>query len=110
MDSQNTIINEQSDKETDVYALVLQLSHNYSCIIPRDDLRQYKRLDWGDNGIGDRWCGKKFNYSVIFVNRYKTYSENETDTVPADALTTFQTLNSTGKALSVSSFIHSAQM
>lgn len=105
MDSQNTFT-EQSVNEPDVYTLVVQLSQNYSRVIPREDLRQHKRLDWGDNGIGDRWCGKKFNYSVIFANRYKTYSENDTDAVPEEALTAFQTLNSTGKGI-IGVFVHS---
>lgn len=90
----------------DVHILVAQLSQNYQRIIPRDVMRQYKRLDWGDNGIGDRWCGKKFNYSVIFTNRNKTYSENDTDCVPIDILSEFQEANSNGKGI-IGIFVHS---
>jgi 5-methylcytosine-specific restriction endonuclease McrA len=105
-------INKQSGKEMpagepDVYKLVAQLSKNYSCIIPRDDLRQYKRLNWGNNGIGARWCGgKKFNYSVIYAKNYKTYSENENDTVPKNALATFHKSKPTGKGI-IGIFVHS---
>lgn len=93
-------------EEPDVVVLVAQLTSNYTRIVHRDELRQYKKLDWGDNGIGDRWCGKKFNYSVIFNNRYKTYSENDDDTVPAEILNSFQTSNGSGKGI-IGIFVHS---
>ena len=93
--------------ETDVIALVKTLSENYTNIIHRDELRKYKKLDWGDNGIGDRWCGKKFNYSVIFANRQKTYSENDDDVIPPDALDKFNKNNVTGKAGIIGIFVHS---
>ena len=93
--------------ETDVIALVTSLSANFTRIIHRDELRKYKKLDWGDNGIGDRWCGKKFNYSVIFANRHKTYSENEDDVIPSDAFEQFNQTNATGKAGIIGIFVHS---
>ena len=93
--------------ETDVIALVTTISENYTRIIHRDELRKYKKLDWGDNGIGDRWCGKKFNYSVIFANRHKTYSENDDDVIPTDALEQFYQNNVTGKAGIIGIFVHS---
>lgn len=93
--------------ETDVIALVITISENYTRIIHRDELRKYKKLDWGDNGIGDRWCGKKFNYSVVFANRHKTYSENDDDVIPSDALEQFYQTNVTGKAGIIGIFVHS---
>ena len=93
--------------QTDVHMLVAQLSQNYERIIPRDVTRLYKRLDWGGNGIGDRWCGKKFNYSVIYTNSPpKTYSENDTDSVPLEILSEFQETNSNSKGI-IGIFVHS---
>jgi hypothetical protein len=62
--------------------IVRKLSNNYTTIISRDQLKEYKHLDWGDNGIGDRWANKKYNYTVIYHNKKtKTYSENDEDCV-----------------------------
>lgn len=65
---------------TTTHEIVSQLSANFTAIIPRDVLRKYKKLDWGDNGIGDRWANKKYNYTAIYNDKTKTYSENN-DTV-----------------------------
>lgn len=104
---ENSIDLNSNFDETDVVALVTALSENFTRIIHRDELRKYKKLDWGDNGIGDRWCGKKFNYSVIFANRHKTYSENDDDVIPYDAFEQFNQTNATGKAGIIGIFVHS---
>lgn len=63
--------------------LVIQLSNNYSNIINIDELQKYSILSWGNNGIGDRWANKIFNYGVIYSNKsYKIYSENIIDNIP----------------------------
>ena len=38
--------------------IVNELSNNFTKIILRNDLRKYEELNWGDNGIGDRWAKK----------------------------------------------------
>lgn len=69
---------------------VCELSNNYTTIISREICSQHKQLNWGNNGIGDRWCGKKFNYSVIYGNkRSKTYSENDCDIITDEILDKF---------------------
>ena len=57
--------------------LIKKLSNNYKNIIIRNDINNYPEINWGNNGIGDRFCRKLFNYSVINSNgKYKTYSNN----------------------------------
>ena len=54
-----------------------KLSNNYKNIIIRNDINNYPEINWGNNGIDDRFCRKLFNYSVINSNgKYKTYSNN----------------------------------
>ena len=66
----------------DVENIILTLSDNYKNIISRQELRKYKCLDWGNNGIGNRWCKKMFNYSVLYKSgKIKTYSEYEHDII-----------------------------
>lgn len=73
--------------------LVIKLSNNFTKIIPRNELKKYKKLNWGNNGIGDRWANKKFNYSVIYGSKdkpYKTYSDNINDKIPDEILQDYQ--------------------
>lgn len=64
-------------ENSDIIDRVEKLSNNYTKIINRNILKRYKYLNWGNNGVGDRWCKKIFNYSVIYANlTFKTYSEN----------------------------------
>ena len=80
--------------------LVLKLSNHFSRIIPRDELREHKKLDWGDNGIGDRWANKKFNYTSISKSKNKTYSENDDeDNVPVELLEPFLEANKNNKGI-----------
>lgn len=72
--------------------IVLKLSNNFTEIIPRESLHEYSDigLNWGNNGIGDRWANKKYNYSVVFGNgKYTTYSENEDDILSSIILQEF---------------------
>ena len=93
--------------------IVMQLSQNFTAIIPRDELRKHKKLDWGDNGLGDRWANKKYNYTAIYSDKTKTYSENE-DTVCSDVVNAFRqdiatlaaTTNATTKGI-IGIFVHS---
>ena len=41
--------------------ILSNLSNNFTQIISRSSLREHKKLDWGDNGVGDRWANKKYN-------------------------------------------------
>lgn len=65
---------------SELVQLIIKLSNNYTDVITREEIMKYKEINWSGNGIGDRWCRKKFNYSVIYKNgKVKTYSENEND-------------------------------
>lgn len=100
----NSIYNYMDDIET----LIRKLSYNYTNIIPRDRLKNYKKLNWGNNGIGDRWANKKFNYTVIYKNgKIKTYSENENDTVNQEMITIFIKKNKHLKSGIIGIFVHS---
>lgn len=55
--------------------LVKQLSSNFTRIISRDELSQHIGLNWGNNGVGDRWCGKKFCYTTIEAKKHKLYND-----------------------------------
>jgi hypothetical protein len=70
--------------------LVKKLSSDFTKIISRDTIKDYNELDWGNNGIGDRWAKKKFNYTLIYHNKKtKTYSESIDDTIDEKLLTKF---------------------
>ena len=70
--------------------LVNELSDNFKKILTIDEIKEHPKLYWGGNGVGDRWAGKKFNYSVIYSNKTpKTYSENPDDKIPEEVLTEF---------------------
>lgn len=77
----------------DVKYLILNLSKNYDKIISRNEIRKYKELDWGDNGIGDRWVNGKFDYTVIRKKSYKTYS-SEDICVDLEKIKNFQEITS----------------
>jgi hypothetical protein len=77
---------------TDVDIIIVkELSNNFTIPIPRNVLGQYPNLDWGKNGIGNRWCKKKFNYAMIYAGKkkYKVYSDNIDDTIPENTLSDF---------------------
>lgn len=71
--------------------IVRRLSNNFTEIISRNEIKQYKKLDWGNNGIGDRWANKKFNYISIYNNKIKINSENDMEIiVPEDLINQFR--------------------
>nr|QOI90564.1 hypothetical protein HWQ62_00433 [Pyramimonas orientalis virus] len=71
--------------------LVQKLSNNFRNIISREELKKHPKLDWGNNGVGDRWCNKRFNYALIYggKQKYKIYSDRLDDDVPEEELTNF---------------------
>lgn len=74
--------------------LVVNLTHSFTEILSVNEIKKYKKLYWGGNGVGDRWANKKFNYSVIYSNKIpKKYSENETDEIPEEKLKNFLETN-----------------
>jgi hypothetical protein len=56
----------------DKITLVKKITCNFNNIVSRNEIRKYFNLDWGDNGIGDRWCDKKLNYIVIYKGNKKS--------------------------------------
>lgn len=91
--------------------LVKKLSNNYTTIISREILYEYKELNWGNNGIGDRWANKKFNYTLIYhTKKIKTYSENINDTIDEITLNNFiKTYKSSNKGI-IGIFVHSLKL
>jgi 5-methylcytosine-specific restriction endonuclease McrA len=64
----------------DKISLVKKCTDDFKNIFSRDKIREHKELDWGDNGIGNRWCDKKLNY--IAINRYRNpimYTDGDED-------------------------------
>ena len=89
--------------------LVLKLSNNMTDVIPVSEIRKHDVLYWGGNGVGDRFAGKKFNYTSVKGNGKTTRnSQLETDIIPEDALARFNeaSLGKKGQAI-VGIFIHS---
>ena len=65
-------------KTAELITLVKKISDNYKKIISRNEIAQNPIIDWGNNGVGDRFARKKFNYTVIQKSgEYTTYSEND---------------------------------
>ena len=98
----------------DLDSLVIKLSNNFTKIITRDIVKNYDVLNWGNNGIGDRWAKKKFNYSVILKNgKVNTYSENINDNLDIKLLENFMieniNNNNNNKGI-IGIFIHSKRI
>ena len=65
-------------KKAELITLIKKISDNYKKIIPRNEIAKYPIIDWGNNGVGDRFSRKLFNYTVIKKSgEYKTYSDND---------------------------------
>lgn len=92
--------------------LVIKLSNNFTQIIPRDIIKKYDILNWGDNGIGDRWAKKKFNYSVIYKNgKINNYSENINDKLDTTLLENFlQEMQETNNKGIIGIFVYSKRL
>ena len=70
--------------------LVVSATNNFTKILSVAEIKEhYPKLYWGGNGVGDRWAGKKFNYTSISKKSISTYSENENETVPINILNEF---------------------
>jgi hypothetical protein len=103
-DDEEEIINTDDEIEE----LVKKLSNNFTAIINRDTLRKYPKLNWGDNGIGDRWYKKKFNYTVVTNEKVKTYSEND-DEIDSEVLRVYRLENTKMKGI-IGIFVHSKRL
>jgi hypothetical protein len=78
------------EETKNVEELIVELTENFTKILSINEIKQYPKLYWGGNGVGDRWANKKFNYSVIYSNKNpKKYSENEDDEIPTEILQPF---------------------
>ena len=74
----------------EIILLIKKLSNNYTQIISKNELFKYPALKWGNNGVGNRWCKKQFNYAVIYRNKkYKIYSENLEDDICENEINEF---------------------
>ena len=81
---------EAKDNQNEVVEKIKRLTKIYTQIMGIEEIKKHKKLYWGGNGVGDRFAGKRFNYSVINSNKtIKTYSENDTDEIPIDILESF---------------------
>lgn len=97
-------------ENNDIEDLVIKLSNNFTEIICRDVIKNYSIIDWGNNGIGDRWAKKKFNYTVIQSSgKTKLYSENEDDIIDNTKLEDF--INKNKKKVGIIGiFVHSKRL
>jgi hypothetical protein len=93
----------------DIENTILKLSNNFTQIISIDEIKLHSNIYWGGNGIGDRFCNKKFNYSVIYSNKkIKLYSENLEDFILDEITSKFFELNKNKKGFGIIGiFIHS---
>ena len=66
---------ENENVKVDKVSLVKELSNNYMKIISTDECVNHEVLNWVGNGLGDRWCGKLFCYSVIYAKSHKLYND-----------------------------------
>ena len=83
------ISNKQTIKAKQTIKDVKKLSNNYATIISKRTMSNYTDLIWWNNGLGDRWSNKLFNYTSIYKNKIKTYSDN--DEIPdLNLIKTFQ--------------------
>lgn len=65
--------------------LIRDLSNNFTDIISKKELSTHGNIGKFTNGIGNRWCRKIFNYTVIYSKGdqiMKLYSTNPDDTLP----------------------------
>jgi len=71
--------------------IVIRATNEYRRILSTKEIKEnYPRLWWGGNGLGDRFAGKKLNYTVIYAYyRWNRYSENEDDKIPVVLLEDF---------------------
>ena len=103
----------QANQDNDTNSMeniVIRLSNNFTEIISRNEIKQYKKLDWGNNGIGDRWANKKFNYISIYNNKIKINSENDIEIiVPEDLINQFRLENQNMKGI-IGIFVHSKRL
>jgi len=98
----------REEKKKEVNDLILTLSHDYTQIIPREVIAEHNSINWGNNGIGSRWVGGRFNYSIVYGNKHvKTYSESLDDKVPDEVLAAFQTTIRGNSAAGI--FVHSVR-
>ena len=86
--------------------LIIKLSNNYQEIIHRNSLKN-TILDWGNNGIGNRWAGGKYNYSVITKKNTKLYSNYENDSIPVYLLSEFRKKITSTQSGIIGIFVHS---
>ena len=90
----------------DIVTLVKEISSDFKKVLHRSVLNSYPQLNWGNNGVGDRWANKKFNYTVVYsTKRIKLYSENDDDSISEDVLNEFFK-EMTGSGI-VGIFVHS---
>jgi hypothetical protein len=87
--------------------LVIEATNNFTKILSTTEIKEkYSELYWGGNGIGDRWAGKKFNYSVIYSKKKPClYSENKDDKIPQEILEKFLKNNKGNGIIGI--FVHS---
>lgn len=78
------------ENKESIEELVIRLTNNFTKILSTNKIKNYDKLYWGGNGVGDRWINKKFNYSVIYSKKQPSlYSENDDDKIPTDILNEF---------------------
>lgn len=93
--------------KVNIEEIVKSATNNFTKILSTNEMKEkYKELCWGDNGLGDRFANKKFNYSSIYGNKPPyLYSENIGDEIPAKLLSEFLQKNKGNGIIGI--FVHS---
>ena len=95
----------------EIIEIVKKASNQLTRIIPTVEIKEkYIELDWGGNGVGDRFANKAFNYSIIYGNKKtRLYSESEMqdEVVPSQLLSDFLERNRGSGSQCIGIFIHS---
>lgn len=89
--------------------ILINLSENFTKIIPRSELLKYPSVNYGNNGIGDR-LSKKLNYTVIYsTGKTKLYSNNDNDFIHELLLNNFLKNNNEKNKGIIGFYIHSVR-
>jgi hypothetical protein len=93
-------------RQTRIKETVVAVSQNYTRIVSFPILEQ-NNLGWGKNGVGDRWAGKLFNYTVVYANgKTRRYSQTDTDVISMEIITEFITTTPKQTGI-IGIFVHS---
>lgn len=81
-------------KKKNCIDLCYSLSNNLTEIISKTIINSHDCINWGSNGIGNRFCYKYFNYIIVYKSKYKKYLDDDEICVDEKKINEFQQHNS----------------